>query len=220
MKPPGLVIFDCDGVLVDSEPIACRVLAGLLTELGYPMTADGCRDRFTGISIPTLVADVEGDWGRPLPADFETRLRDRDREVFARELQPIPGIEGALKAITAPVCVASSGTEEKIRHSLTVTGLIGYFEPHIFSARAVPRGKPAPDLFLHAARAMGTAPADCLVVEDSVAGITAARAAAMAVLGFAGGGHCGPGYAQCLRAAGAPVVFDDMARLPDLVTSP
>jgi len=217
MAAPELVIFDCDGVLVDSEAIACRVLAELLSDLGYPITVDQCRDRFTGISIPSLIAKVEADWGRDLPSDFETRVSDRDRAAFARELQPIPGVAAAVDEINLPVCVASSGSPEKIRHSLTVTGLLGRFEPNLFSASQVARGKPVPDLFLHAAAGMGVDPSGCVVIEDSIAGVTAAIAAGMRVLGFAGGGHCGPGYADGLSAAGVPVVFDDMRNLPDLL---
>lgn len=212
-----LVIFDCDGVLVDSEPIACRVMARELTALGYPLTAEDCLERFTGVSMKTVMARVEADWGQALPAGFEDRLREKDFEAFRAELEPVPGVEEMLADLDIPRCVASSGAPEKIRFTLTVTGLIDAFEPHLFSARMVAHGKPAPDLFLHAAERMATPPASCVVVEDSVAGIQAARSAGMRVLGFAGAGHAGPGYAEMLAAAGADAVFTRMSDLPTLL---
>jgi HAD superfamily hydrolase (TIGR01509 family) len=212
-----LVIFDCDGVLVDSEPIACRVMARELTALGYPLSPDDCQERFTGVSMKTVMARVEADWGHALPAGFEDHLREKDFEAFRAELRPVPGVEEMLARLDIPRCVASSGAPEKIRFTLTVTGLIGAFEPHLFSARMVAHGKPAPDLFLHAAERMATPPEACVVVEDAVAGIEAARAAGMRVLGFAGAGHAGPGYAAMLAAAGADTVFTQMPDLPALL---
>jgi HAD superfamily hydrolase (TIGR01509 family) len=215
-----LVIFDCDGVLVDSEPIACRVMARELTRLGYPLSPDDCQERFTGVSMKTVMAMIEADWQRPLPAGFEERLREQDFAAFRAELAPVAGVEAMLERLTLPRCVASSGAPQKIRFTLTVTGLIGAFEPYLFSARMVARGKPAPDLFLHAAERMDTPPESCVVVEDAVAGIAAAVAAGMRVLGFAGAGHAGPGYAEKLAAAGADAVFTRMADLPDLLAGP
>ncbi|MEO5335776.1 MAG: HAD family hydrolase [Magnetospirillum sp. WYHS-4] len=212
-----LIIFDCDGVLVDSEPIASRLLARELTALGYPMKPEDCRARFTGISMRRVMAMIEADRGRPLPADFEAEMRRKDFEAFAAELTPCPGVAEAVPALAFAKCVASSGAPEKIRHSLTLTGLIAHFDGHLFSASQVARGKPAPDLFLHAARTMGAAPDRCVVVEDARAGIEAGLAAGMRVLGFAGGGHCGPGYGDMLRAAGASAVFADMRDLAGLL---
>ncbi|MBE0529321.1 MAG: HAD-IA family hydrolase [Rhodospirillales bacterium] len=214
---PDLVIFDCDGVLVDSELLASRLLAEALSAQGYMVTAAECRDRYTGISIRSVIEMVEAVGGRALPADFEDRIRANDLAVFARELKAVPGIAEALARIPTAKCVASSGAPEKIRHSLTITGLLDFFEPHLFSAHMVKRGKPAPDLFLFAAAAMGAEAARCMVVEDSTAGVVAARAAGMPVLGFAGGGHAGDGYGAMLTAAGAVRVFDDMAELPGLL---
>lgn len=214
---PDLILFDCDGVLVDSELLSSDLMAAALTAEGYPVTAGDCRARYTGISMRSTIAMVEADWGRPLPVDFEDRIRAHDLVVFARELKPVPGITEALARIPLAKCVASSGAPEKIHHSLTVTGLLGFFEPHLFSAHMVAHGKPAPDLFLFAAKTMGVAPARCCVIEDSVAGIAAARAAGMPVLGFAGGSHAGDGYATMLEKAGADAVFDTMADLPGLL---
>jgi len=213
----GLVIFDCDGVLVDSEVLSSQLLSKALTGQGYAVTPEDCRARYTGISMRSAIAMVEADWGRRLPETFEDEVRAHDLEVFARELKPIPGIKGALEHIELPVCVASSGAPVKIRHSLTVTGLLDFFEPHLFSAHMVEKGKPAPDLFLLAAERMGYAPADCYVVEDSEAGVSAGRAAGMRVLGFTGGGHAMAGDEERLRRAGADIVFRDMTDLPGLV---
>lgn len=212
-----LLIFDCDGVLVDSEPIAARVMAACAQELGLPISAEDCIERFTGISMPSVLQALADDLGRPLPDDFVSRVRTRDFEAFARELRPIEGATGLLAAIGVPVCVASSGAVAKIRFTLGLTGLLPWFEPHLFSAEMVARGKPAPDLFLLAAERMGVPASACAVVEDSVAGIRAARAAGMRAIGFTGGGHCRPGHDQRLRAAGAHAVCADMDGLAALL---
>ena len=204
-------------MLVDSEVLASRLLAEALRAEGYPVTAADCRERYTGISMRSAIAMVEADRGQPLPADFEERVRAHDLAVFARELKAVPGVAEALARIPLRKCVASSGAPEKIRHSLTVTGLLAFFAPHLFSAHMVERGKPAPDLFLFAAATMGVKPGRCSVVEDSAAGVAAARAAGMPVLGFAGGGHAGDGYAAMLKRAGADAVFETMADLPGLL---
>ncbi|MCG8510635.1 MAG: HAD family hydrolase [Rhodospirillales bacterium] len=212
-----LIIFDCDGVLVDSEPLSSRLMAEALTREGYPVTPQDCIDRYTGISLGSLIAKVEADWGRKLPGDFEEKVRANDLEAFARELEPIPGVADMLEVLTVPVCVASSGAPQKIENSLRITGLDRFFGANVFSAHMVENGKPAPDLFLLAAERMGVAPGDCAVIEDSEAGIKAALAAGMPVLGFAGGGHAGPGYADMLRRAGAGIVFETMRDLPGLI---
>lgn len=217
MSPPRLLIFDCDGVLVDSEPIAARVLAATLTEMGLPVTAAECVERFTGVSLDTVMRALEADLGRPLPDDFRQRLAARDRQAFAAELRAIEGVAEALAGWPGLRCVASSGTLEKMRFTLGATGLLFYFEPNLFSATEVARGKPAPDLFLLAASRMGVAPAACIVVEDAVPGILAARAAGMRALGFVGGSHCREGDANRLLAAGAERVFARMADLPTLL---
>ena len=216
---PGLVIFDCDGVLVDSEPIAAAVMAAAVSELGLPMSAADCLRRFTGIAMAKVIAEIEADLGRPLPADFVTRVRERDFEAFRRDLKPIAGADAVVGALAMPKCVASSGASEKIRFTLGITGLLALFEPHLFSAEMVRHGKPAPDLFLFAAKQMQATPADSVVVEDSEAGIRAARAAGMRALGFIGGSHCGPGHAGLLQAAGAHAMFRHMADLPRMLAA-
>jgi len=212
-----LVIFDCDGVLVDSEVISCRAHAEMLTRHGYPITSDQVLDRFLGVSDREARMMVEAELGRSLPADFEAQMKQAALQRYADDLQAIPHVCEAVAAIGLAKCVASSGTPEKIRHGLTWAGLYDQLAPHIFSATEVERGKPAPDLFLYAARQMATPAARCVVVEDSIPGIAAALAAGMPVFGFHGGSHCRPGYAETLRAAGALLTFDDMRQLPGLV---
>jgi HAD superfamily hydrolase (TIGR01509 family) len=212
-----LVIFDCDGVLVDSEVISCRAHSQMLTRHGYPITADQVLDRFLGVSDREARLTIEAELGRKLPDDFEVQVKQATLGSYADDLRAISNVDEAIAAIGLPKCVASSGTPEKIRHGLTCAGLYDLLAPHIFSASQVKRGKPAPDLFLFAAEQMQIAPERCLVIEDSVPGITGARAAGMTVLGFFGGSHCRPGHAETLRAAGAVLTFDDMRQLPGLI---
>jgi HAD superfamily hydrolase (TIGR01509 family) len=213
----GLVIFDCDGVLVDSEVISCRAHAETLTRHGYPITPEQVFERFLGRSMRQATLEVEAEMGRGLPDDFHAQVLAEIFRMFAASLEAMPHIDETLAAIALPVCVASSGPPEKISASLNRAGLHGRFAPHIFSAVQVRNGKPAPDLFLFAAERMRTAPARCLVIEDSVSGIAGAIAAGMTVLGFHGGSHCGPGYGDRLRDAGAAMIFDDMRELPGLI---
>ena len=212
-----LVIFDCDGVLVDSEAISCRVHAETLTRHGYPITFEQVLQRFLGVSDHEAGLIIEAEMGRKLPDDFEAQRKQAVLQCYADELRGIPHIGEAFAGIDLPKCVASSGTPEKIRHGLGYAGLYDLLAPHIFSASQVRRGKPAPDLFLFAAEQMRARPAHCVVIEDSAAGITAARAAGMTVLGFHGGSHCRPGHAGLLRDAGAIETFDDMRQLPGLI---
>lgn len=211
-KPIELVIFDCDGVLIDSERLAVRVDVVVLEALGWTMTETEVVERFVGRSTADFAADVEAHLGRPLPEGWENEFRPLYEAAFRDELAPVDGIEDALDRITLPWCVASSSTHHHLRTNLGHTGLLERFEGSIFSASEVPRGKPAPDLFLHAATRMGTAPAACIVVEDSRHGIAAARAAGMRSLGYSGG--LTP--AAWLEGPGT-TVFDDMRDLPRLI---
>ena len=215
---PGLVIFDCDGVLIDSEAIACRADSACLVELGIALAADEILDRYLGISAAAMCADIEQRLGRALPADFAETLRLRVAAAFETGLAPMPGVAAVLSAIPYRRCVASSSAPERLRHSLSLTGLLHWFEPHVFSATQVARGKPAPDLFRFAATAMQVAPKACVVIEDSVPGVQAAVAAGMRAIGFTGGGHCRPGHAERLRAAGAAAIAGEMDRLPGLLS--
>jgi HAD superfamily hydrolase (TIGR01509 family) len=216
---PGLTIFDCDGVLIDSEVIACGADVACLAEIGISLPAEEIMERYLGISAAAMCADIERRHGRRLPVDFAERLRLRTAAAFEAELSPMAGVEAVLTALPQLRCVASSSTFARLRHSLSLTGLLRYFEPHVFSAMQVARGKPAPDLFLFAAAAMRVKPAACLVIEDSVAGVQAAVAAGMRPIGFTGGSHCRPGHADRLREAGAETVVDDMQRLSGVLAS-
>lgn len=208
---PALVIFDCDGVLVDTEPVSNRVFADALHELGLDMTyEDVCRE-LIGLSMSQCVALIEKRMDRPLPRGFVDDVQRRTFDEFRRDLQPVAGVVDALDRIDLPACVASSGELDKMRLTLGITGLLPRFEGRLFSAEQVAHGKPAPDLFLFAARQMGQSPSDCTVVEDSVPGVLAARTADMRALGYAGAGE-----AERLRGAGAEV-FRDMAQLPGLL---
>ncbi len=213
-----LIVFDCDGVLVDSEPIAARVTAGFLRELNYP-AQNIPHDRFVGLRLDSMRRILETETGVPLPDDFEEDLLRRDAIAFKTALEPISGVHEIMPALGFPRCVASSGSQKKIRNALSLTGLLSYFEPHLFSAQdpEIENGKPAPDLFLLAARKMGAVPKDCVVVEDTVPGVEAGVAAGMRVLGFTGGGHCGPEHGGKLFDAGADQVFDNMLNLMDML---
>ncbi|OII67685.1 MULTISPECIES: HAD family phosphatase [unclassified Streptomyces] len=205
-----LVIFDNDGVLVDSEPISNTILAAYLTELGHPTTyEDSVRD-YMGGAMHRIHDTVHARTGRTLPADFDTTFHTRVFAAFERELAPVAGVTDLLgELVDADVryCVASSGSHERIRTGHRATGLDRWFTPDVvFSAQDVGRGKPAPDLFLHAAERMGVPPQRCVVIEDSPLGVEAARAAGMDVYGFTA-------MTEPARLPGAQGYFDDMSRL-------
>jgi HAD superfamily hydrolase (TIGR01509 family) len=208
-----LVIFDCDGVLVDSEVIFARVLGECLSEADFPTTADEALRLGFGKNRQTLTAAIEGRFTQSLPGGFFDALRARTAQVLARELEPMPGVADLLAALPGSRCVASNGHLERIRERLALTGLLHFFDPHVFSAIQVASGKPAPDLFLFAAARLETRPEACLVVEDSLEGVAAARAAGMVAVGFCGGSHCPADHAPRLAAAGCRRVF---AAMPDL----
>ena len=207
-----LVIFDCDGVLVDSERLAVRIDVQILARLGWVITEAEVIERFVGRSDKSIKADIEAQLGRPLPDDWEQEFQSLYRAAFAAALTPVPGVVEALDRITLPTCVASSGSHDKMRYTLGLTGLYERFAGRIFSVYEVARGKPAPDLFLYAAARMGVDPAACAVVEDSRYGVAAARAAGMRAFAFAGG--LTP--RAWLEAPGT-VVFTDMRELPQLL---
>jgi HAD superfamily hydrolase (TIGR01509 family) len=210
--PFELVIFDCDGVLVDSERLAVRVEAEYLAELGWPLTEAEIVERFMGRTTEYMDEAIEARLGSRLPGDWKEQLERRYREAFAAGLVAVDGVTEALDQIAAPTCVASSGSHDKIRFTLGHTGLYGRFEGRIFSGYEVANGKPAPDLFLHAAARMGADPARCAVIEDTLYGVQAARAAGMRVFGYAGGLTT----PERLRGE-ATVVFVDMRHLPRLL---
>jgi HAD superfamily hydrolase (TIGR01509 family) len=215
---PGLVIFDCDGVLVDSEPISLRLLIDTLADAGLALDPGEADARFLGRSLRSTREIVARDFGVVISDAALDTMRARLYAAFRAELRPIPSIAETLDALPCPFCVASSSQPERIELSLTVTGLWPRFQGRAFSSTMVARGKPAPDLFLFAAKTLGHDPAACLVVEDSPAGIAAAQAAAMRVVAFTGGSHAASHDHRSRVAALAPdAIIDDIRALPGLV---
>ncbi len=205
-----LIIFDCDGVLVDSEVLSCRCLMHQLRRHGIEADLDFIFENFLGRSVRAVTQHYRGQ-GRSISQDFPVELRERVRRSFAASLRPIADVASLLRGLDTPFCAASSSELERIEFSLALTGLAEFFAGRIFSAEMVPRGKPEPDLFLHAAARMGADPRKVLVIEDSVSGVEAGKAAGMAVWGFLGGSHyAGREGAALLTAAGADRVFDRM----------
>ena len=213
-----LTIFDCDGVLVDSELIALETLSAMMGAYGHAMDVEACRDAFMGKHNADIIHAIEARVGRTLPGEGQL-MRDRMLERLRRELKPVPGVAEALSRHEGPRCVASSSDHDRIALTLELTGLTRFFGDNIFSGVDVARGKPAPDIFLRAAAVMGFAPADCVVVEDSVAGVMAGVAAGMRVVGFTGGSHTDLGHAERLRAAGAGAVIAAMGDLAAAISA-
>jgi HAD superfamily hydrolase (TIGR01509 family) len=214
VSPPlQLVIFDCDGVLVDSEGLASELEVELFAEIGMPMTAAEIVERFMGRSTAFVNAAIAEHLGGPLPADRERYWEARYQAVLTERLRPIPGVAEALDQITLPVCVASSSGPQSIALKLSLCGLAARFGDHIFSATQVRHGKPAPDLFLLAADRLNADPARCAVIEDSPVGVQAGRAAGMRTFAYAGGGMVARGQLEGEKT----VVFDDMHLLPELL---
>ena len=214
MPKRALIIFDCDGVLVDSERACNQVLADLLAEYGLRLTLEQTIERFIGRSLAQCMAIITELLGRAPPGDFQTRLSQRTRASLEANLAVVPGVEEILSSLTQPYCVASNGNREKMNFTLRHTGLLERFEGRMFCADDVASPKPAPDLFLHAARRFDADPADCIVVEDTPTGVAAARAAGMTALGFAALTPVGR-----LREAGAHATFAHMRELTGLLVT-
>ena len=211
-SPVDLVIFDCDGVLVESERVALHVDQRVLADLGWVLGPEEIVARFMGGTTASFRAQIEQHLGRPLPESWEAPYEEWYEQAFVDELVAVDGIEAALDGLDVPTCVASNGPHAKMRRTLGITGLLHRFDGRLFSSDDVARGKPAPDVYLHAAEVMGVDPRRCVVVEDSRPGTTAALAAGMRVLGYAGG--LTP--AAWLSDLGARV-FDDMHAVPALI---
>lgn len=207
-----LIIFDCDGVLVDSERITNTVFCRMLNELGVPISLDDMFEQFVGRSMPQCIALITERLGRPPPDDFVPDLKRRSETALRAELKPVAGVARMLNELQVPSCVASSGEHDKIRFTLGMTHLLPHFEGRIFSVADVARPKPSPDVFLLAARTFGVDPSACAVVEDSPTGVCAGAAAGMHVFGFSA--HT-PRHR--LSEAGAHHVFSDMRQLPGLL---
>ncbi len=213
-----LLIFDCDGVILDSMPLHNQVEAEIYKKHGVEILPAELARRFSGVPVQAAIRTLEAEYGLTLDPDLEVEMEERKRIVFAAGLKIMPGIDFALNTLSEiPRCVASGTRTNELHFALEAVGLKQLFAPHIYSSQQVPRGKPFPDLFLYSAEKLGQKPADCLVIEDGVAGVEAARAANMRVLGFVGGSHSDHEHADRLKAAGAYETFADMLVLPELV---
>jgi len=212
-----VVIFDCNGVLVDSEPLATAIVSQEFMRAGFPLTPEVVARYFTGRRTADMFAEVEVAAGRKLPADFAETVASVILRRFRKELRSTRHAEYALSWLRGPKCVASSSSLERIRVSLESTGLIRFFDPNLFSAGDVRNGKPAPDLFLHVAGKLGVSPRECIVVEDSAVGVAAGVAAGMTVIGFVGGSHAGSQLDTVLRSAGARSVIPDLRALKSAI---
>jgi HAD superfamily hydrolase (TIGR01509 family) len=211
MIAPDLIIFDCDGVLVDSEVLSCRCLSHALAGYGIELDVDQALDLFLGRSVTAVFEHYEA-LGRPIPRQFATELKMGVRAAFVSSLQAVEGVSSILEELRIPYCVASSSDVDRVSLSLSLTGLAPHFNSHLYTSQMVKRGKPAPDLFLYAAERMKAEPHRTLVIEDSVSGVRAAKAAGMTVWGFVGGSHYQSRDGRdILLGAGADRVFERMA---------
>lgn len=218
-KLPELIIFDCDGVLVDSEIIAARIEAEIISEAGFPITPEDLAARYAGLTFPDILKRIEMESAIPLQASLIERAVKRTDRKLEREVRALEGARSAVSRIELPRCVCSNSTAARVRTMLGKTGLLELFEPHIFVAEetASKKAKPAPDVFLHAAGIMDVDPVQALVIEDSVHGVSAARAAGMRVVGFTGGSHSFPGHADHLTEAGAETVINKLRDLEAVI---
>jgi HAD superfamily hydrolase (TIGR01509 family) len=212
-----LIIYDCDGTLIDSETIAGSEVHRALLGFGFDYTLDSYNAKFTGVPAWRTWELLELEYGKAFPVGTRDRVDAAIHRRFEEELTLVQGVREAIGAIALPHCVASSTGLTQLRKNLAQVALIDLFDPHIFSATQVKRGKPAPDVFLYAASQMGHDPAECVVIEDSVNGVTAARRAGMRVLGFTGAGHTFDGLADRLMAAGALQIVPHMDDLPGMI---
>jgi HAD superfamily hydrolase (TIGR01509 family) len=217
LPPVELIIFDCDGVLIDSEILGCKVVSEVLSTIGCNIPIEEVVRRFTGISFAEMSRILSADYAVSTPPQLEFTIKKEVEAAFHTELKVIRGAADFVSKLNIPFCVASSSAPPKLRLGLEITGLLEKFEPNIFSASSVPRGKPAPDIFLYAAEKMGVQPSAAIVVEDSVAGVKAGVSAGMRVIGFVGGSHCGPDHREMLMNAGAEFIVSDLAEISSLI---
>ncbi|MFC5584053.1 HAD family hydrolase [Nitratireductor kimnyeongensis] len=209
MPAPELVIFDCDGVLVDSEIIASRVEAKVLTEAGFEITPEELARRYAGLTFKDILLSIEENAEAPLQATLIDRAESEVDRKVRKEVKPLEGVHEAVAGVTVPKCVCSNSSHERVEAMLSRTRLLPFFKDHIYSSLETPtrQPKPAPDVFLFAAEKFGAATGRCFVIEDSVHGIAGAKAAGMRVIGFTGGSHIQPGHADLLMEAGAETVI-------------
>ena len=214
-----MVIFDCNGVLVDGEEIAASVAAEQFAQVGIEVPVELISRYFVGRRTVDMISAVEAATHRKVPSDFNLTLTSATLARFRAELRPTPHAEYALSWLRGPKCVASSATVDRVRASLEIAELLRFFDRNLFSGNDVANGKPAPDLFLHAAARMNVRPADCIVVEDSPVGVQAAVTAGMKAIGYVGARHAGPQLASALEAAGARTVIADLRALKGAVVA-
>lgn len=217
MSKYDLVIFDCDGVLLDSELIACSADAEAYTRLGYKISTEEFSARFAGMPDEAVDAELAAEIGKPLPDGFRAAIKKTVIEKYATELVAIKGAKTLLTSLKTAKCIASSSAPAKLALGLIQTGLYELVYPNIFSTRLVKYGKPSPDIFLYAAEKMGVPAHRCVVIEDSVAGVTAAKAAGIECIGFTGGSHCAEGHSARLIEAGAATVVDGLKVVGQLI---
>ncbi len=216
-----LILFDCDGVLVDSEIIAAQVESRLLTEAGYPISVEEMGERFAGMTWKNILLSIEKEADIPLSASLLDKSEKLLDARLQRDVKIIDGVKFALARLTTQRCICSNSSSARLDMMLTKVGLKPYFAPHIYSAKDLgpDRVKPKPDIFLHGAQQFGVDPSRCLVVEDSTHGVQAARAAGMRVVGFTGASHTYPSHADRLTDAGAETVISRMQDLPAVVAA-
>lgn len=215
-----LLIFDCDGVIIDSTILHTEAEAECFQKLGITLTQRQLKERFAGVSDADVFRALETETGIKIPADMRSRLDQEKRVLFGRKLKVMPGLQDILEDIrNIPSCVASGSSVNMLSYTLTLTNLVSFFGPRIFSADMVSRGKPFPDLFLYAAARMGVRPEDCIIIEDSRAGVQAGKAAGSKVIGFFGGSHCDEHHGDMLLEAGADYTLSFLGDLPDLLKS-
>lgn len=220
MSKPELLIFDFDGVLIDSEQMGCQVWADMFGKLGIDVSVETMLTHYTGKSGPNICSQVENDYGCSLPVDFLDQVNTAVEGLFETELDVVNGVHETMEKLRLPMCVASGSRPERLFQCLRVTGLDKYFnKENVFSSHEVKNGKPAPDIFLYAAKKMNVAPEKCIVIEDSIAGVQAGKAAGMYVLGFSGGSHCREDHPGKLKTVGADVNFSSFALLPEIIAS-
>lgn len=214
-----LLICDFDGVLIDSELIGCRIWSDMLGAVNAPVSVEAMLNDYTGKSGPQICAQIEQDFGYKLPEGFLDTVNERVETLFEKQLKAMPRALETLNVLNMEKCIASGSRPERLFQCLRVTKLDALFDKsNVFSSHEVKRGKPAPDVFLYAAEKRGFIPSDCIVIEDSVAGVRAGLAAGMTVLGFTGGSHCTPFRIESLEKAGAYLLFDDFAALPEILS--
>ena len=215
-----LIVFDFDGVLVDSETMGCQIWSDVFAKHGMNVPARDIMEKYTGKTGTLICSLVEKEYGYRIPEGFLDEVNESTETIMARDLKTVAGVSETMPEIKIPVCIASGSRPKRLNLCLDVTGLRQWFPPqNVFSAHFVKNGKPAPDLFLYAAEKMGVPARDCLVIEDSSSGVIGAKAAGMRVFGFIGASHCTPERGRQLESDGAELIFDDFTKLPELLNA-